>query len=128
MRHANTEHKEHLTRNEKIGVWVTTHVGTMTCAYIFAGIGIGSLVGIFTNNTFLGLGFGAVSSYFIQLVLLPVIMVGNNVQSRHSEIRADIQYETDLNTEMMVIRIEERIKNLQLTLNRMEKKRVAKKK
>ncbi len=84
--------------NQRAAVWLTKHTGTMTCAYIFAGIGIGSLVGVFTNNTFLAALFGSISSYFLQLVLLPVLSVGQNVLSRHAEIQADEQYHATIRT------------------------------
>ncbi len=78
--------------NERLAVWLTTHIGTMATAYLFAGIGIGSLVGVFTNNTFLAALFGSISSYFLQLVLLPILSVGQNVLSRHAELQADEQF------------------------------------
>jgi uncharacterized membrane protein YhiD involved in acid resistance len=71
--------------NEKIALWITKHVGTMTCAYIFLVIGIGSLVGIITGNTTLALACGAISSYVLQLVLLPIIIVGQNLNSKKTE-------------------------------------------
>lgn len=80
--------------NTKIAVWLTAHVGTMACAYLFAGIGVGSLVGVFTENTFLALLFGSISSYFLQLVLLPVLAVGQSVLSRKQEIQADEMFAT----------------------------------
>lgn len=94
IRHANVEHHRSLTRNERIGVWVTDHVGTMQCAYVFVGMGIAALVGAITNWE-VGLLCGLASSQVIQLVLLPVIMVGTNVQTKHDAIRADIQFEME---------------------------------
>ncbi|MGH2505775.1 MAG: hypothetical protein ACRDID_24950 [Ktedonobacterales bacterium] len=84
--------------NEQLAVWLTKHTGTMLCAYIFAGIGVGSLVGVFTNNTFLAALFGSISSYFLQLVLLPILSVGQNVLSRHAELQADEQFHATMRT------------------------------
>lgn len=94
MRARNTfkEHQETLNFHEKLAVFINKKIGTMYCAYLFAVIGIGSLVGVITNNTVLGLICGAVSSYFIQLVLLPLIMVAQNLESRHTEKRAEHEY------------------------------------
>jgi hypothetical protein len=90
--------QERLSLNDRIAVFVSANVGTMICAYIFAAIGIGSLVGVLTNNTLLALLCGSLSSYFLQLVLLPVIMVGQNVQGRHSELLADEMFHTTMTT------------------------------
>jgi hypothetical protein len=65
----------------------------MWCAYVFSVIGVGSLVGVFTGNALLALAFGGISSYFIQLVLLPVIMVGQNVQQAHADARAQADHD-----------------------------------
>ena len=59
---------------------ITASVGTMWTAYVFAVIGIMGIAGALTNNVGLVLIIGAVSGYFLQLVLLPVIMVGQNLQ------------------------------------------------
>lgn len=84
--------------NQKLAVWLTQHVGTMACAYLFAIIGVCGLAGAFTDNTSLVLIFGSISSYFLQLVLLPVILVGGNVLNRKQEIQADEQFATTMKT------------------------------
>lgn len=85
-----------LTLNGRIAVWVAEHVGSMTCAYLFAAIGVGSLVGIITDNTLLALLCGAFSSYFLQLVLLPVLAMGQNILGHHAQLQAEEQYKTTL--------------------------------
>lgn len=89
---------ERLGINDRIAVWISKNVGTMICAYVFAFIGIASLVGALTGNALLAVTFGALSSYFLQLVLLPIIMVGQNVLSRHSELQADEMFNTTMST------------------------------
>lgn len=84
--------------NTRLAVALTKYTGTMWTAYLFAGIGIGSLVGVFTNNVFLGLLFGSISSYFLQLVLLPIIMTGQNVLGRKAELQADEAFKTTMST------------------------------
>lgn len=80
--------------NTRVAVWLTKNVGTMQCAYVFAGIGIGSLVGVATGNVVLAAIFGSLSSYFLQLVLLPILSVGQNVLGRHQELQADEMFQT----------------------------------
>jgi hypothetical protein len=80
--------------NTRLAVWLTRNVGTMACAYLFAVIGIAGLIGAFTNNTSLVLIFGSISSYFLQLVLLPVILVGGNVLNRHQELQSEETFQT----------------------------------
>ena len=80
--------------NSRLAVLITSNVGTMWAAYVFAVIGITSLVGVLTNNLTLTLLAGGLSSYFLQLVLLPIIMVGQNVISASQDARAEADHLT----------------------------------
>ncbi len=80
--------------NSRLAVLITKSVGTMWAAYVFAVIGITSLVGAVTNNITLTLLAGGLSSYFLQLVLLPIIMVGQNVISAAQDARAEADHLT----------------------------------
>ena len=74
--------------NGRVAVLITTSVGTMWAAYVFTVIGATGIVAALTNNAFLVLLIGAISGYFLQLVLLPVIIVGQNIQGRAADKRA----------------------------------------
>ena len=78
--------------NATLAVFITKNVGTMYAAYLFAVIGICGIVGALSSNTELVLLVGAVSGYFLQLVLLPIIIVGQNVQAQASDARAESTY------------------------------------
>jgi len=80
--------------NAWLAVKITQQVGTMWAAYIFAVVGITALAGALTNNLVLTLVVGGFSSYFLQLVLLPVIMVGQNVSQAASDARAEADHQT----------------------------------
>jgi hypothetical protein len=80
--------------NNWLAVLITRSVGTMWAAYLFAVIGITALVGAMTGNLILTLVVGGFSSYFLQLVLLPVIIVGQNVISTAQDARAEADHLT----------------------------------
>src|SRR5579859_1044657 len=80
------------TFNTRLAVFLTQQVGSMRMAYAFAGIGIGSLIGVFTGNVFLAALFGSFSSYFLQLVLLPILSVGQNVIGEKQSGLAEEQF------------------------------------
>jgi len=72
--------------NAKIAVFLTNLVGSMWCAYAFA---IVALIGLRPALKPGGEGIIAwIAQTFLQLVLLSVIMVGQNVQSLASDARA----------------------------------------
>ena len=74
--------------NGKIGLLITTLVGTMICAYVFAIIALVSLPSAITSHN-LTIIIAWISSNFLQLVLLPVIIVGQNLQAKASDRRAE---------------------------------------
>jgi hypothetical protein len=72
--------------NAKFAVLITRLVGTMWCAYLFACI---ALIGLGPALKPGGEGIIAwIAQTFLQLVLLSVIMVGQNVQSLASDARS----------------------------------------
>lgn len=78
--------------NGRLALWITNNVGTMWCAYLFAVIGIIGIVGALTNSVFIVLLVGAISGYFLQLVLLPIIIVGQNLQATATDARSEHTY------------------------------------
>ena len=77
--------------NAKIAVFLTNIVGSMWCAYVFALI---ALIGLPPALKPGGEGIIAwIAQTFLQLVLLSVIMVGQNVQSVASDVRSEHTYE-----------------------------------
>ena len=77
--------------NAKIAVFLTNIVGSMWCAYAFAII---ALLGLRPALRPGGEGIIAwIAQTFLQLVLLSVIMVGQNVQSVASDVRSQHTYD-----------------------------------
>jgi hypothetical protein len=93
--------------NAKVAVLITRGVGTMACAYAFCLIALISLPAIlieagalqrsdvpsFLTKPGLILIVAWVAQTFIQLVLLSIIMVGQNVQSISSDARSEKTYQ-----------------------------------
>jgi uncharacterized membrane protein len=83
---------EHVGFNGKIALTLTTVVGTMWCAYAFALLALVALPSALQGGRLLDL-IQWISQTFIQLVMLSVIMVGQNILSRASDKRADETYQ-----------------------------------
>ena len=82
---------EHVGLNGKIALTLTTVVGTMWCAYAFAVLALVALPSALEGGRLLDL-IQWISQTFIQLVMLSVIMVGQNILGRASDKRADETY------------------------------------
>lgn len=70
---------------------ITAGVGTMWCAYVFAAVALVSLPAALNSGQLIVI-VAWVAQTFIQLVLLSIIMVGQNVQSAASDKRAEDTY------------------------------------
>ena len=77
--------------NGKFAVLLTRVVGTMWCAYAFAVLALIALPSALASGDMLPI-IQWVSQTFIQLVMLSVIMVGQNILSKASDKRADMTY------------------------------------
>ncbi len=82
---------EHVGINGRIALTLTTVVGTMWCAYAFAVLALVALPSSLEGGSLLTL-IQWISQTFIQLVMLSVIMVGQNILGRASDKRAEMTY------------------------------------
>lgn len=78
--------QEHLGLNGRIALMITNAVGTMWCAYIFAGIALISLPSAIAGGVSTLIAW--IAQTFLQLVLLSVIMVGQKVAAAASDKQA----------------------------------------
>jgi hypothetical protein len=87
-----TEHPNPFVRfNARFGLLITVVVGTMWCAYLFSAIALISLPAAISSHN-LTILIAWVSSNFLQLVLLPIIIVGQNIQAQAADKRSEQTY------------------------------------
>jgi len=109
--------KEKLSRIDGLALWITEHVGTM-----------GFFIIIFIWTVF-WLGWNTVAppqirfdphpafvlwlfiSNMIQIFLMPLIMIGQNLQSKHAETRAESDFEINLKAEREIEAIIQHLEN-----------------
>lgn len=77
--------------NAWFAVKVTSGVGTMWCAYLFAALALVSLPSAIRSHSEVVI-VSWISQTFLQLVLLSVIIVGQNVLARAADKRAEATY------------------------------------
>lgn len=78
--------------NERLGLGITKRVGTMWAAYAFFGLTLVSLPSVLTKGDSVQI-VSWIAQTFLQLVLLPIIIVGQNIQAASAEKRAILTYE-----------------------------------
>ena len=79
--------------NNRLAVVITRSVGTMWAAYLFALLAVVSLpAALASGQTIVIVAW--IAQTFLQLVLLPIIIVGQNVISASQDARAEADHET----------------------------------
>jgi hypothetical protein len=73
--------------NARFGLRITLVVGTMWAAYLFTIIALFALPSAISQGTYFVVVW--LSSSFLQLVLLPIIIVGQNIQAAAADKRAE---------------------------------------
>src|SRR5689334_13361766 len=79
--------------NTHLAVMITKIVGSMWCAYVFALLALISLPAALGSHSPIII-VAWIAQTFLQLVLLPIIIVGQNVQAAASDARAESDHET----------------------------------
>ena len=77
--------------NGKVALIITAVVGTMWCAYIFTLIALISLPSALQSGQAIVI-VAWIAQTFIQLVLLPIIIVGQNIQGKAADKRSEQTY------------------------------------
>ncbi len=78
--------------NTWLAVKITSGVGTMACAYVFTAIALVSLPSVIKTGDLVTI-VAWVAQTFLQLVLLSIIIVGQNIQAAASDQRAEATYD-----------------------------------
>jgi uncharacterized membrane protein len=113
-------HKSRLTIGDKIALFITKMVGNLTFFYICLVLVIVPFV---FPPTLSFVHF--LSSGVIQLLLLPLIMINQNLQDRHAKLIAEHDYETSVRAEKeieaVLMHLEQQDKTMLEILRRIEK-------
>ena len=105
LRNVNQVHEERLSMLDKFAVWITSNVGTVG---FFIIILVWTIVWLgwnvmapqeFQFDPFPAFVLWLFISNMIQIFLMPLIMIGQNLQGAHSEARAEADFEVNTKAE-----------------------------
>ncbi len=106
---ANIKHKESLTVLDKAAIFITSIVGTMWCAIAFTLLALLSLPEAIAGGKATIISW--IAQTFLQLVLLSIIMVGQGLQNKHSEARAEADFDVNVKSELEIETILQHLEN-----------------
>jgi uncharacterized membrane protein len=105
IRNVNEEHRKGLSALEQFAVWITDHIGSMgffiiIVSWTFLWLGWNTLgPEVLRFDPFPAFVLWLFLSNVLQIFLMPLIMIGQNLQGRHSEIRAESDFEINVKAE-----------------------------
>lgn len=132
LHNVNRTHKESLTKLEKFSLKITNFVGSMG---FFIIILIWTLIWLSWNtigpkelrfDPYPAFVLWLFISNMIQIFLMPLIMIGQNLQGRHSEQRAESDFDINVKAEkeidMILLRLDQQNEILNAILKKIELK------
>ncbi len=105
IRNVNIEHREKLSSLDLFAVWITEHVGTMGFFLIIffwtlIWIGFNTLGPTdFRFDPYPAFVLWIFISNMIQIFIMPLLLIGQNLQGRHAESRAEADFEVNRKAE-----------------------------
>ncbi|KND48155.1 MAG: membrane protein-like protein [Parcubacteria bacterium C7867-006] len=105
IRNVNIEHKQKLSSLDNFAVWITQHIGTMGFFFViffWTVIWLGwNVLGPseYQFDPYPAFVFWLFISNLIQIFLMPLIMIGQNLQGYHAERRAEADFEVNKKAE-----------------------------
>lgn len=118
LKNVNESHKDSLSRSQYFASWITGKIGTMTFFYvIFCWTAIWLLWNLLAPKN---LQFDPAPDFLmwlfisnmIQIFLMPLIMIGQNLQGKHAEILADNDFEVNKIAEQEIKELKEQLQYL----------------
>ena len=100
--------KENISFMDKLAVWITDHVGSMgffLLIFVWTASWLGWNILAPKNlrfDPFPAFVLWLFISNMIQLFLLPLIMLGQNIQSKHSDLRAEADFKINTQAELEI--------------------------
>ncbi|MFA5889291.1 MAG: DUF1003 domain-containing protein [Candidatus Paceibacterota bacterium] len=126
LRNVNIEHKEHLTSLEVFAVWITKHIGTMgffLLIFFWTIIWLGwNTLGPseFHFDPYPAFVLWLFISNMIQIFLMPLLLIGQNLQGKHAEARAEADFEINAKAEKEIETILIHLENQNEILEKLE--------
>lgn len=120
----NIKHRQRFNFQDKIALHITKIIGTMYAVYFFLLFIMGWILWqeFVTKEPFdpYPFAFLLFLGNIVQLLLMPLILVGQNLQGRHAEIRAEEEYKTTQSSykdiEQILICLDEQDKQMEKQL------------
>jgi uncharacterized membrane protein len=127
MQNPNVTHKQHLSKLDRLALVITERVGTMGFFFIILGwtvIWLGWNIfapAQFHFDPFPAFVLWLFISNLIQINLMPLIMIGQNIQGKHAEIRTDHDYQVDRQAFVELGEIKKLVQETKAELNKLQK-------
>ena len=128
MKNVNDQHQESMSGSERFAIWITGKIGTMGFFYI---IFIWTLSWLLWNafapqtlrfDPYPAFVLWLFLSNMIQIFLMPLLMIGQNIQGKHQELLAENDFEVNQHSAKSIAILLEKIEELNKKIDGLEKR------
>jgi uncharacterized membrane protein len=119
IKNVNVIHRSKLSKLDKLAIFVTEKIGTMGfffIIFVWTAVWLGYNILAPKNlrfDPYPAFVLWLFISNLIQIHLMPLIMVGQNIQGKHAELRSEHDFETDKKAEKEIEAILNHLENQQ---------------
>lgn len=128
VRNVNIEHRERLSSLDHFALWITKNVGSMGFFLIIffwtvTWLGFNTLGPIeFRFDPYPAFVLWLFISNMIQIFLMPLLLIGQNLQGKHAETRAEADFEVNTKSELQIETILKHLENQNEVLEKISRK------
>lgn len=128
MKNVNHQHKKSMSNSERFALWITGKIGTMGFFYV---IFIWTVCWLLWNafapeslrfDPYPAFVLWLFLSNMIQILLMPLLMIGQNIQGKHQELLAENDFEVNQHSDKSIAILLEKIEELNKKIDCLEKR------
>lgn len=128
LRNINREHKQGLSSLDNFAIWITKNVGSsgffvIIFFWTIVWLGLNTLGPYeFRFDPYPAFVLWLFISNMIQLLLMPLLLIGQNLEAKHAQARAEADFEVNAKSEVLIETILEHLENQNEILENITKK------
>ncbi len=128
LKNVNKEHRESLSSLDMFALWITRKVGSVGFFLIIlfwtiSWLGLNTIGPVeFRFDPYPAFVLWLFISNMIQILLMPLLMIGQNLQAKHAEARAEEDFEVNTKAEIEIEAILKHLENQKELLEKISQK------
>lgn len=127
MKNVNHQHRARMSRSDRFALWITGKIGTMGFFYV---IFLWTITWLGWNtlapdnlrfDPYPAFVLWLFMSNMIQIFLMPLLMIGQNIQGKHQELLAENDFEVNQHSAAVIAQLQAQLESLHQKIDRLQR-------